>query len=194
MIIGDKTDLSKVGIKSVPTLSAHSVSVCIDLSQEEIAVLHKARALLVDITVPLHLKLLLGVLLISGCRISEVLVLKHEDIDVFGNVSIKAKKGSLNRVVFVQEALHFKALYRDLTGLIFEDYSRFTVRRLFIDWGLYCTFSGNENKSVTHIFRHLYARQIMAHTGEIESVKSGLGHKSQKSTQYYTKVAKSHKI
>ena len=134
---------------------------------------------------PLSFRVLLSVLLDTGGRISEVLRLRSVNVNLNFRVSLKASKGSADRVMSVRPypnltAEQFKACFDE-----FGDYSRFYVYRVMKAHGLYLLNSEGGNNAVTHAPRHLLAREIKQLSGSVEIAGKALGHKGSKSIKYY---------
>ena len=134
---------------------------------------------------PLSFRIMLSVLLDTGARISEILRLRSVDINMNYRVSIRAAKGSSDRVVAVRpypdvSIDQFRACFNE-----FCDYSRFYVYRVMKAHGLYLSNSTGGNNSVTHAPRHLLAREVEQLSGSVEIAGKALGHKGSKSIKYY---------
>jgi integrase len=121
----------------------------------------------------------------TGARVSEVLRLRHCDIDNMGLISIPSSKGSYSRVLSVDLTLFKRYLKPEVPAQIFTNLSRFCVHRKLIEWGCYFTKEGSSNKAVTHVCRNIYAYRMQRMGIGGEQLSNGLGHKSMKSRVYY---------
>ena len=134
---------------------------------------------------PLSFRVLLSVLLDTGGRISEVLRLRSVNVNLNFRVSLKASKGSADRIMSVRPypnltAVQFKACFDE-----FGDYSRFYVYRVMKAHGLYLLNSEGGNRAVTHAPRHLLASEVVELSNSEELAGKVLGHKSKNSIKYY---------
>lgn len=137
-----------------------------------------------------YVKAIIELLFLYGLRISEALAITHHSITKSGLILIKGKKGSEDRfirpVMFLTFWKHYKACEIDYSFV----YSRQYFYRVLKKYGFYASYGNNTKMSVTHMFRHEYARDIQLQFKDLEIVKKGIGHKSIKSTQYYDKDQK----
>jgi integrase len=124
-------------------------------------------------------------LLTYGLRVSEVLSLTGSDISKSGRVRVISKKNSEIRVIHHYELCHYFAHLIGSRNLLFSEYDRFYIYRVFRRQGLSGLFGENKNKSVTHLGRHLVGLDISDSFGDVSVVKSYLGHKSINSSNHY---------
>lgn len=130
------------------------------------------------------------ILMETGARISEVLQLRHSDIDLFGRIRISGQKGSDSRIMVAPSAMQFLLNEKKVGGSMFHGINRHHIYRLFKLYGLGVVYRGNTKQSMTHYFRHLNAitaSHIAADTGEIARV---LGLRNLNNVEYYTKPRK----
>lgn len=146
-------------------------------------------------------KCIISLLYSSGLRISEVLNLKHSDINFSNNtIYLNGAKGKKDRVVMLGIAtkkillrylqLHFKEI--EEKGFVFEGqnggpYSARSVNK-FIK--RYAKSSGINNQLISaHTFRHSFATHLLDNGTDIRLIQVLLGHKSSKTTERYTHVS-----
>lgn len=123
--------------------------------------------------------------LLYGLRISEVLSITGDDIDRFGSIWIKGKKGSNPRQVIDTELLSFYLSRRLLcTGRIFE-FDRFYIHRIYKSCGINHTATGSDKNITTHYMRHLFVKRMSVNSSDISELASIVGHKSESNTKGY---------
>lgn len=134
---------------------------------------------------PVDFKYLVFIMLVSGCRISEALNIRGCDISGNYRIVIHGSKGSNNRVIYVPVLPVGKLIISSPSFLVFGLYSRFYVYRVLRKHGIYVSKEGNKNLAVTHSFRNVYASEVHQIVGSSKEKSEALGHKSQKSREYY---------
>lgn len=130
-------------------------------------------------------KFLIWIMLHTGCRVSEALQIKSNDINENWFVKIKGAKGSHSRIKLIPP---FPLTYVKLkipNIYLFQGISRFYVYRQLKNMGIYEQFGNNKNKSVTHYFRHIYAQNLKSVDQKNEASSRELGHKNHKNIVYY---------
>lgn len=127
------------------------------------------------------------VLSITGCRISEALAIKHNNIGVNGSFVIVGKKGSRSRMYKISELSDFFIQCKKDNVYPFCRLNRFYVYRLFKSCGIMHKFEGNEKYSVTHLPRHLLAIEAKQMQDSEGLVTDSLRHKSVKNAKFYEK-------
>jgi integrase len=120
-----------------------------------------------------------------GCRVSEVLRLKPEDILPDGSIIIRAGKKGNTRVIKMSEhkAVFLKFRYSGCSP--FEFLTRFRMYDLFLRVGLVLQKEGSKYKKVTHSLRHAKARFLQKQGIEESTIQTHLAQKSANSTKYY---------
>lgn len=121
----------------------------------------------------------------SGCRISEALAVKANNITSTGHVKIKALKGSVDRIVSSGMATKFMQDCKTKNISPWADWSRHFVYREFKKIGVSMSLPGKSRKAVTHAFRHQLAKSIQSANMQITDTQKALGHKSINSTKHY---------
>jgi len=120
-----------------------------------------------------------------GLRVSEVLSIKHSDIDSAGFIRVQGLKGSNNRTVvsvsFKQYWLRVRSLQIELSYLA----NRFYYYRLLKRIGCYHYVSTQVTDKVTHLFRYAVVYRMLKSGASLIDVQQFLGHRSIESTQHY---------
>lgn len=123
----------------------------------------------------------------TGCRISEALNVQIGHITADGNVLIKGLKGSKDRICYCPEILEWLPKARGNSGIVFFGMNRFSAYRYLKNLGISTLKNGRKHESVTHLFRELYIAQNLKIVERGSTLSESIGHKSQKSTEYYGK-------
>lgn len=123
--------------------------------------------------------------LFYSLRISEVLAINCKNIDDSGRIYIQCKKGSQPIVIFDLQLSSIFMYYKRNNIEPFETLDRFFIYRIYKKIGIQHSSSGIINKSVTHAFRHITAKEIRIQGNTDDYVSSALHHKSSKSQQSY---------
>lgn len=175
----------KPRITSVPTPSAQTLGLCVagpgdgQLAKQ----IASSMATLARSNPPVHL--LAMIMLESGCRVSEALQIRSTDVTLQGRIMISAKKGGHDRIVKINVPGINWAMIKSGPAMIFQGISRFHVYREFKRSGLSFVMEGRSKASVTHLFRHYVAHDLYTADKSNETIKTGLGHKSEGSAEYY---------
>jgi integrase len=139
---------------------------------------------------PLKERMILWLLLNSGCRVSEALNLHASDVTVLNDVLIRGSKGSADRLLRIP-FLNGIGLHKvSGPGYLFEDFNRYYIYRLCKLRGLYVRKDNRENYSVTHSFRNYYAWSMQSLAGTTVTTSNVMGHKSRKSILHYAPNSK----
>lgn len=124
-------------------------------------------------------------LLSGGLRISELISEKWLFVNAVGQVVIKGKKGSNDKLV---TPLYCAEYWRGLRGWCLNPcniVSRFSWYRFLKAQGVVLREKGKVNASVTHAARKLKAHEMFVNELEQGTIKEVIGHKSERSTTYY---------
>jgi integrase len=123
----------------------------------------------------------------SGCRVSELQMIRWHHVSDSGLIHIPASKGSNSRVVSCSSLIPYILISRRRPQ---DSFIPLTYRQI------YCYYrrlgvshkphSTSKRCAVTHHFRHQLAHDIMSITdSDISQVTATLGHKCAKSSTYY---------
>lgn len=124
-------------------------------------------------------------LLSGGLRISELISERWLFVNSVGQVVIKGKKGSNDKLV---TPLYCAEYWRRLRGWVLNPcnvVSRFSWYRFLKANGVVLREKGKVNASVTHAARKLKAHEMYVNELEQSTIKEVIGHKSERSTTYY---------
>ncbi len=146
-------------------------------------------------------KLIIEILYDTGCRCSELVSIKMDDIN-FSNKSIKIMgKGSKERIVYygdyAQEILDKYLEDRIIILnnqksdylLVGKDSICLTTRRIAQILSNIAFICGIKNKVTPHVIRHTFATHMLNHGSNIRGVQEILGHSSLSTTQIYAHVS-----
>lgn len=138
----------------------------------------------------------------TGCRLSEIVGMKLEDIDIRNRRVLVTGKGDKQRFVFLtQRAIDKLAVYLPERNLVLERTKKknpyllvnskgnqlpvSTVHSIF---DKYRDRLGLSKKFTPHVFRHTFATHLIDNDSDIRVVQVLLGHESIGTTQIYTHV------
>jgi site-specific recombinase XerD len=145
---------------------------------------------------------ILTLLFSSGLRISELVGLNREQLNLERKEFTVIGKGSKARIVFLSEdATQALAVYlnkrTDVDPALFvripknqylEDDLRITARSIQRMIRHYASKAGIVKKVTPHVLRHSFATDLLHNGADIRSVQALLGHSSITTTQIYTHV------
>lgn len=123
----------------------------------------------------------------SGARISEILNIEIVDILDNNLVFIKALKGGNNYTLFVPEVDRIRQLSSSLNGKLFGSLNKSSVHRTYVKFGIIEQNKNNKNRTTTHLFRRLRAKEVHKKFDNEIYTKDILHHKSKKSQSFYLK-------
>lgn len=132
-----------------------------------------------------HYALGCDLLLSGGLRISELIGERWLFVNAIGQVVIKGKKGSNDKLV---TPLYCAEYWRGLRGWCLNPcniVSRFSWYRFLKAQGVVIHEKGKAHASVTHAARKLKAHEMFVNELEQGTIQEVIGHKSEKSTTYY---------
>lgn len=149
-------------------------------------------------------KSILELLYATGLRISELISLKHDDVNLRSGYLICKGKGHKERVIplgkMAQKALQkYIALVRNKKAVPGCD-TLFVNRvgKPFSRVGLWKVVKryvkkANITKKITpHTFRHSFATHLLEHGADLRVIQEMLGHSSISTTEIYTQVNREH--
>lgn len=191
-LAAEKIELPKTESRSLKFLTTHQV--------ERLLAMPSISTLL-----GLRDKAILETLFSTGLRVSELVKLNRDQIDLkrreFGVIG----KGGRARVVFLSERAvkwlkrylearedNFKPLFIRLAGKVDQvndgEKMRLTVRSIQRIVKKYVKKSRLPVNATAHTLRHSFATDLLSHGADIRSVQEMLGHKNIATTQIYTHV------
>jgi len=138
----------------------------------------------------------------TGCRLSEILDMKIQDINLDGRRILVTGKGSKQRYVFLTEravGLLKEYLPQRLECLnrthseepylfINKKGNRLPVSTVHSIFDKYRVKLGLTKKFTPHVFRHSFATHLLDNNSDIRIVQALLGHESIGTTQVYTHI------
>lgn len=143
-------------------------------------------------------KLILETFYSTGIRVSELVNLKHADIDLYSSQIKVLGKGNKERLIPVIPSLinsfrcYFeekkKIGYTSNDGMVFitdkgkKVYPRLVCRLV----NFYLSTTTSVNKKSPHVLRHTFATHMLNNGADINALKELLGHTSLAATQVYT--------
>lgn len=145
---------------------------------------------------PKH-KAILMLIYSAGLRVSEVVSLRPEDVDVDRKmIYIRSAKGNKDRYTLLSEkALDVLNNYKN--KYVLEDYlfpgqkegDHISVRSVEHIFGEAATKGGIKKKATVHTLRHSFATHLLESGTDLRYIQELLGHKSSKTTEIYTHVS-----
>lgn len=175
---------ARIEIKSAKTPQ----NLPIVLSRSEIEQILKA------IINPKH-KLLLSLAYGAGMRVSEIMSLRVEDLDIDSLVvNIRRAKGQKDRISLIPEKLvnDLKNLVAGKTGkdwvFASERGGKLTTRTAQKVFAQALKKTGIEKPATFHSLRHSFATHLLENGVDVRYVQELLGHANIRTTQHYTKV------
>lgn len=192
----DKIILPKVARKQVTFLHYDEVTRMID----EIPL---------DTEMGLRDRAIVELLFSSGLRVSELVNLNRDHINLTRREFMVRGKGQKDRPVFVSESAadhlstYLDARMDNLPPLFLSysrnniasttgDYRRITARSIQRMVSKYARLAGITKHVSPHTMRHSFATDLLMNGADIRSVQSMLGHSNIQTTQVYTHVTDSH--
>lgn len=146
-------------------------------------------------------ELIINLLYDTGCRCSEIISIKLNDID-FKNKSIKVLgKGSKERIVFYGENTeevmsNYLKIRNDILNNINSDYllvskesGKLTTRRIAQILDNIVNLVSLKHNVTPHTIRHTFATHLLNNGADLRSVQTLLGHSSLGTTQVYTHIS-----
>lgn len=150
---------------------------------------------------------ILELLFSSGLRVSELVSLKRDVLNLQKDDLTIRGKGDKLRIVFLSEAARqalkdYLAVRHDLSQFVFVRHDRaarseergtrnekpLTARSVQRLVGLYAKIAGITKRVTPHVLRHTFATDLLMNGADLRSVQAMLGHASITTTQIYTHV------
>jgi site-specific recombinase XerD len=144
-------------------------------------------------------RLLLALVYSSGPRVSEAVVLKKENIDFGGKtLFISIAKGRKDRYTLLSDraaalAKAYRARYQ-IKGWLFpggNGHEHLSIRTAQQIFATALRKAGIEKPATIHSLRHRFATHLLENGTDIKYIQAPLGHSSLKTTERYTRIARS---
>ena len=153
---------------------------------------------------------ILELLFSSGLRVSELVALNKEDVNLKRKEFMVRGKGQKDRPIFISETAawwikQYLDKRTDNTSPLFIRYSgvsksadtsgnhyRLTVRSVQRFVSKYALIAGITKKVSPHTLRHSFATDLLMNGADLRSVQAMLGHSNISTTQIYTHVTDPH--
>jgi integrase/recombinase XerD len=143
----------------------------------------------------------LEIMYASGLRVSELVALKHDDVDLLAGLVVCHGKGNKQRrVPLGKSAIHWLQQY----AAVKAGYGKPSSPNVFLDrgkpftrqlaWSIikrHAEKAGIKNVS-PHTLRHSFATHLIQHGADSRSVQALLGHSDISTTQIYTHITDLH--
>lgn len=159
----------------------------------------------IDNLIGLRNKTILEMLFSTGLRVSELVKLNRQNINIVnGEFSVIGKGGKLRVVFLSKRAIYWLKKYLDnrednyeplfishrgkIDPTISFEKLRLTVRMVEIIVAGYAKKSGIPFRIGPHVLRHTFATDLLSHGADLRSVQELLGHANVSTTQIYTHV------
>jgi len=192
----DKIELPKQSSRSIAFLNPEQVERLLNSPQ-------------VSNIIGLRDKAILETLFSTGLRVSELVKLNRDQLDLERKEFGVKGKGNKLRVVFLSDTAaqwierylrsrqdHFKPLFIRYSGAVDVHKSgekmRLTARSIQKIVAKYTKKSGLPIEATPHTLRHSFATDLLISGADIRSVQEMLGHESIRTTQVYTHVTNRH--
>jgi site-specific recombinase XerD len=192
----DKIELPKQGSRSIAFLNPEQIERLLKSPQ-------------ISNVIGLRDRAILETLFSTGLRVSELVSLNHDQIDLERKEFGVKGKGNRIRVVFLSDAAaewierylrsrqdNFKPLFIRHSGKVDTQKNgermRLTARSIERIVAKYTKKSGLPIEATPHTLRHSFATDLLISGADIRSVQEMLGHESIRTTQVYTHVTNKH--
>jgi len=192
----DKVELPKQGPRSVSFLNSDQIERLLNSPK-------------ISNNAGLRDRTILETLFSTGLRVSELVNLNRDQIDLERKEFGVKGKGNKLRVVFLSDTAaqwierylrarkdHFKPLFIRYSGAVdirkSGEKMRLTARSIQNIVSKYAKKSGLPIEATPHTLRHSFATDLLISGADIRSVQEMLGHESIRTTQVYTHVTNRH--
>ncbi len=129
----------------------------------------------------------------TGIRVSELVGLSAENVDLVGNVIKVAGKGKKERIVpigdkAVDAIRDYLQKRKQKTQVMFlnKNGTRLSARAVFDITNKYIKLASINHSVSPHVLRHSFATHLLDHGADLRSVQELLGHVNLSTTQIYT--------
>jgi len=192
----DKIELPKQGSRSIAFLNPEQIERLLNSPK-------------ISNNVGLRDRTILETLFSTGLRVSELVNLNRDQVDLERKEFGVKGKGNKLRVVFLSDTAvqwierylqsrqdHFKPLFIRYSGAVDTQKNgekmRLTARSIQRIVAKYAKKSGLPIEATPHTLRHSFATDLLISGADIRSVQEMLGHESIRTTQVYTHVTNRH--
>ena len=147
-------------------------------------------------------KAMLELMYATGLRVSELISLDIDDMDVNMGVIRVLGKGSKERIVPIGEyALEYLGIYyeqvrpdlakssKERAVFLSKHFKRITRQSFWYRIKNYAVIAGIDSKVSPHTLRHAFATHLLDHGADLRSVQLLLGHSSVSTTTIYTHIS-----
>lgn len=147
-------------------------------------------------------KCMIELLYSAGMRVSELVDLKVNDIDLHNNTVRCVTKGNKERIMQIGEIANYYLIlylekYRDILlknnsseyMFINNEHKKISRQGFFIALDKVKKSVGIEKKITPHMLRHSFATHLLEHGADLRSVQELLGHEDIKTTEIYTHLS-----
>lgn len=207
--------LTYLSRRDIVTLSADKI-VLPKITRKQVTFLHYDEIVRLTDQIPLDTeaglrdRAIVELLFSSGLRVSELVNLNRDHINLQRREFMVRGKGQKDRPVFVSKsAAHHVGAYlaerRDSLPALFINYSRrssapstsgdhrrLTARAVQLMVARYARLAGITKHVSPHTMRHSFATDLLMNGADLRSVQSMLGHSNISTTQIYTHVTDQH--
>ena len=143
-------------------------------------------------------RLILMLFYTTGMRLSELIGLKHADVDLYNNTIKVLGKGNKQRIVPMLDEV--KAIYGSYCMEKLKHFGGGHIEQLFVTKkgkklypkfvyrlvNLYLSMVTTRQKRSPHVLRHTFATHMLNHGADLNAIKEILGHANLSATQVYT--------
>lgn len=140
-------------------------------------------------------KVILALLYSSGLRVSELVILETESVDLHDRTIRIRGKGEKDRIVLFDDATkdliqEYLKKRDDDSGYLFINRSGNHLTPRYVQMMIkdYARVAGIKKKVTPHILRHSFATHLLKNGVDIRVIQQLLGHSNLSTTQIYTRV------
>lgn len=138
-------------------------------------------------------RIILSLLYSSGLRVSELVNLKQEDLDIEENTGwVRRGKGKKDRLFIMSEDISKQLasyLENSINSYVFSKYKPLTTRNIQKIVSNVARKAGLKKRVTPHTLRHSFATHLLEQGTDIRIIQELLGHASLNTTQVYTHVS-----
>lgn len=209
----EKIELMKMPDRNIEFLDEDEVARLLEAPNKLLKKVDRKQMIKVPgaVLIPYRDKAMLELFFSTGLRVSELIKLKIEDVNLERDEFTVTGKGMKNRVVFISEDARnwlkkYLSLRSDMNPHLFVSHDKRTGKhKLKLNGGdnidepvtprtaqrilkKYAKLAGITKPVTPHTLRHTYATDLLQNGADIRSVQAMLGHSSITTTQIYTHI------